>query len=202
MCCCEAGIWSRQPAAHASPALARAGGSQWRIQVLEEDNGYMPLNKNEGDNQDQKDGVEDDRLTDRVSLSQHMQIRKEKVQEDGKQAFTRFFSHIPMPEMFRRITDRGINFGFWFHNVEEPDREGNCLHDLVYSAIFQSLSNCAILYNLFEATIAADYEMIHGEAAESHFIHKSKLGLLIFYCVELFLKLAVHCQYFFINDNW
>ena len=57
----------------------------------------------------------------------------------------------------------------------------NVFRNFVYYPLFICLSNGAIMYNLYEATIAEDNDMEHGEVSESTFIQKSRLALLIIY---------------------
>jgi len=94
-------------------------------------------------------------------------------------------------------------FGSWlefFWDLEEPPRSGG-LADFVDGSLFAQISAVVILLNAVQSAMAANEQI--ADRPISGFLHAWEMGFIIFYSVELGLKLWVHRFFFFLNsDSW
>jgi hypothetical protein len=67
--------------------------------------------------------------------------------------------------------------------------------------LFKGLCTLVIVFNGAMASVAANYEIQHVNSPDLKWMSGVELFFLIFYVMELVLKLVVHRGYFFINDE-
>merc|ERR1719352_1012189 len=94
-------------------------------------------------------------------------------------------------------------FDKWWSRLEEPECKG-CLKSFVKSNIFESLCATAIVLNSFFIAYTADWEMRRvGQLGDedAQWIKTQELCFVIFYIIELVLRISVHRLYFFINED-
>jgi cytochrome b len=88
----------------------------------------------------------------------------------------------------------------WSLALEEPVRSG-CLNCIISSRVFEISCNLVILLNAAYAAWNADYEMANIGADPLPVVHTAETLFLLWYLMELTLKLLVHRFYFFAGDD-
>jgi len=86
-------------------------------------------------------------------------------------------------------------------SLEEPPREG-ALYRFVYSRNFSAACAVVIFLNLIFEVYAVDREVDHWSEGFSEEIWWVDGAFLLYYFVELGLKLVLHRVYFFLNHDW
>eukprot|EP00747_Dinoflagellata_sp_TGD_P208038 gnl/TRDRNA2_/TRDRNA2_81561_c0_seq1.p1 gnl/TRDRNA2_/TRDRNA2_81561_c0~~gnl/TRDRNA2_/TRDRNA2_81561_c0_seq1.p1 ORF type:complete len:632 (+),score=121.38 gnl/TRDRNA2_/TRDRNA2_81561_c0_seq1:58-1953(+) len=96
----------------------------------------------------------------------------------------------------------------WWINLSEPERTG-LLARIVGSRRFEAIVVKIIVCNAILMGVVANYDMANARLSKEgriDFITKLESFFAIVFSVELLLKLVVHRQYFFVNDqakwNW
>lgn len=90
-------------------------------------------------------------------------------------------------------------FSLW-RFPSEPARTG-LLATFVNSSVFQMSCSFVIFVNAITTSISADFDMAHLGSKSNEMSERIELAFLVFYALELILKLAVHRCFFFINDE-
>eukprot|EP00913_Durusdinium_trenchii_P023960 g22502.t1 len=88
----------------------------------------------------------------------------------------------------------------WWHQLHEPPRSG-CLVRVLHSRTFQNISMIAILFNAVWITYLTDWSLQHPMGGNPQEYQMVDLAFIVFFFLELVLRLAVHRLYFFINYN-
>jgi len=106
---------------------------------------------------------------------------------------------------FERWSWKGALFRFvdWWTELKDPSaRRSPRFHQWLYSRSFQSFCALVILSNAIFEVYTTDYEIKHLEVDPADtvlwVVDSFYLG---FYMVELFLKLLLHREYFFCNED-
>lgn len=89
----------------------------------------------------------------------------------------------------------------WWDALEEPERDGFLARNITESKWFESLCATVILMNAIFTSYTTNWEMKNLGADPTNFMVIGETGFLIFYIVELILKLLVHKWYFFIGSE-
>lgn len=86
-------------------------------------------------------------------------------------------------------------------NIEEPERSG-FIYDLVYARSFEALCTLIITLNSVFAGYRADFDVENPGEKLTPFIVSVEWALLVFYTVEVLMKIFVHRFHFFTNCAW
>merc|ERR1740121_1419388 len=85
-------------------------------------------------------------------------------------------------------------------NAEEPDTKGP-LASCVRASAFAYAALTVIVFNIIFVCYTTDWVAEH-ESVELGWMKKVEAVFLLFYTVEVTLKLIVHQWYFFWNEDW
>lgn len=125
-------------------------------------------------------------------------------QEQGLRQFIQQGTHLGMfvdRTGCRSFLERGITKVEYLRSLHEPPRTG-CLARCVDSSSFQFVCTVVILANCLTLFFSANWAMEHKSFEIPLELRFLDLSFTSFYVVELFLKLAVHRQYFFWTADW
>lgn len=92
------------------------------------------------------------------------------------------------------------NLFTWLSELEEPERTGS-LFNFVNSQRFRALCTLVIVFNGIVASVAVDEEIHNGSNEDQQWTDTVEIFFLIFYAIEIGMKLVVHRGYFFVNDE-
>mmetsp|Transcript_22155 Transcript_22155/g.63530 ORF Transcript_22155/g.63530 Transcript_22155/m.63530 type:complete len:560 (+) Transcript_22155:79-1758(+) len=103
-----------------------------------------------------------------------------------------------------QLAERMLRFLGWLNSLKEPRRDG-ILARIVDGRLFSFLCFVVIALNVVFIVITTDYEITHRSDLPSHMVH-CELAFMVFYAVELTLKLIVHRGFFLLGPdcewNW
>jgi hypothetical protein len=88
----------------------------------------------------------------------------------------------------------------WIDFIEEPERKGS-LYRLTASRTFENVVALSICVNAIFVAASTDWEVKHHGAELPLFFQFADASFLCFFCIELALRLIVHRQYFFCNQD-
>jgi len=94
-----------------------------------------------------------------------------------------------------------LRFVTWFRNLTEPPRSG-CIANLVLSRKFELTCGFVIVCNSAFTISTTNYAMETLQDKLTPTQAGFELGFCVFYVIELLLKISVHRQYFFCNEDW
>ncbi|CAK0901070.1 unnamed protein product [Prorocentrum cordatum] len=105
------------------------------------------------------------------------------------------------------VLSRAFACADWVYHLQEPERSG-CLHAFVSGKEWTSICALVITLNAVFAIFSTDYDARHY-LEPSNFLGETTVAIaavnvsfMVFYAVEIFLKLCLHRLYFFCNDEW
>ncbi|CAL1157550.1 unnamed protein product [Cladocopium goreaui] len=101
---------------------------------------------------------------------------------------------------FNKFRRMATNFAIWWDSLEEPPREGR-IFDLVQSRWFQTLSATVIIVNAIVVTWLTDWSLINEGRNMPPNFQFVDLGFLLFYAVEVILRISVSKGFFFVNES-
>mmetsp|Transcript_106533 Transcript_106533/g.306333 ORF Transcript_106533/g.306333 Transcript_106533/m.306333 type:complete len:672 (+) Transcript_106533:94-2109(+) len=102
---------------------------------------------------------------------------------------------------FRRLMERITSALRWAHSLDEPERT-SFLARAIHSQPFDIVCMAFIGMNALYIAYTTDHEMQHLGEAPTKTMLFIELAFMLFYAMELVLKLIVHRMYFFINAEW
>ena len=92
------------------------------------------------------------------------------------------------------------SFVFWIRNLDEPKRS-SCLARLIHHKVFEASVMLAVVANTIYIAYETNFEMANlGKFLEIGQL--VEILFLVFFSVEIGIRLWVHGMYFFVNDDW
>lgn len=90
-----------------------------------------------------------------------------------------------------------------WENLKEPPRSGMMVR-IEEATFFWSMSSAFILLNTIVISISSDFEITHRGQSLPGWLSSLEISCIVFFTVEVVLRLWVHKLYFFVNDdmNW
>lgn len=85
--------------------------------------------------------------------------------------------------------------------INEPQRQG-LLYRITSDNSFQSSCMVVITFNSALVAYTADWQMRHVGAEDPIFLSVLEMGCLVFFLIELILRLGTHRCYFFVNSDF
>eukprot|EP00928_Gymnodinium_smaydae_P011704 TRINITY_DN14293_c0_g2_i1.p1 TRINITY_DN14293_c0_g2~~TRINITY_DN14293_c0_g2_i1.p1 ORF type:complete len:623 (+),score=106.46 TRINITY_DN14293_c0_g2_i1:57-1871(+) len=108
---------------------------------------------------------------------------------------------LPGDAFWHRIYHAVESFLLWWNFLEEPERHGR-LYQFTKSSYFNTLTIMAILANAVLIAISADWQMRNIDAQKPPpLLEAMEVGFMVFFSVELAIRLAAHGLYFFVNQD-
>jgi hypothetical protein len=95
---------------------------------------------------------------------------------------------------------KAMKWADWWKRLKEPDRKGR-LAEVADSKRFESLCATVILINAVFTLLVTNWEMNNLGEEPTTFMFVAELFFLIFYLLELVLKIQVHRFYFFLGAD-
>jgi len=99
-----------------------------------------------------------------------------------------------------RLFVAAASFAQWWDGLTEPPRRG-WLPDFIEGRSFKSFSAMVIIVNAVVVTWLTDWSLSNGGKNMPPGFEFVDLAFLLFYVVEVSLRLSVNRGYFFVNDN-
>jgi len=97
----------------------------------------------------------------------------------------------------RYIRKRFGSFIVWYENLEEPPRTGQ-LADIVQGKWFDTLCAAVIMCNALFTWGTTNWEIANLDKSPTLFMDVVEVLFVVFYTIELVLKVSVHRGYFFV----
>lgn len=162
-------------------SLKKCGGDEWQV---EEELESYPSNSQ-----------------GKKVQSRHRQAVQRKTTQASE--FSKAANKVGITTRFTRtkvIVARMSKFVAWLAELEEPVRTGR-LAGLVASQWFETLCAAVIFVNSVFTLVAVNYAVHNLDSSKPSFLHTGDTFFLVFYIVELTLKIKVHGLYFFVNSD-
>ena len=112
-----------------------------------------------------------------------------------------FFKVLSAHTANRQLKSLSLWLAGKLENADEPTRSG-CLHGVTSSGAFERTTAIIIVLNAFFVSITTDWEISNLGKDLPIEMFVVEVCFLVYYSIELSLRLAVHRLYFFINCDW